>query len=528
MFSRQQSVDDSFPKLKDFTFERKLGSGSYASVYKAVNKHNNDVCAVKCIKRSSLTDTSTENLLREIEILKNIRNDHIVPLKDFQWNDNYIYLIMEYCQGGDLSNFIKSRRTIPEKYVRRFLQQIAFALKHLHSLGIAHMDLKPHNILLTSTNNPSLKLGDFGFAQKLIGNTPGQHLKGSPLYMAPEILKYKSYDAKVDLWSVGVILYEVIFGYAPFISNSFEELEVKILDDKPIEIPSNIMLSANCKDLLKRLLQRNPKDRISFEQFFNHPFIDLDHMPSSNSFFKAKELFDKATKADEKKDYKFAQKCYLNGLEFLIPAIQYEKDNRKKDEMREKAQKLLKRAEEIANIKTSYSRPSSAAVASSLSGGVSIPIIRISSASPNNVPRSQTPRSPTPDLSTLTLNSTTFNDSHVIGSLMEACANNETAKSAIQVCLKADLRAKNGDISEETLINYQMGIQHLLPFLQTLPKESDASKVLKKQIDKWLCAAESIKEKIELNSQMNNLELIQAEEKQDEDNSPHTKQCIVQ
>jgi serine/threonine-protein kinase ULK/ATG1 len=70
---------------------------------------------------------------------------------------------MEYCQGGDLSNFIKSRRTIPEKYVRRFLQQIAFALKHLHSLGIAHMDLKPHNILLTSTNNPSLKLGGFRY-----------------------------------------------------------------------------------------------------------------------------------------------------------------------------------------------------------------------------------------------------------------------------------------------------------------------------------------------------------------------------
>ena len=66
---------------------------------------------------------------------------------------------MEYCAGGDLSNFIRSRRTIPEKYVRRFLQQISFALKHLHSLGIAHMDLKPQNILLTSTNNPSLKLG---------------------------------------------------------------------------------------------------------------------------------------------------------------------------------------------------------------------------------------------------------------------------------------------------------------------------------------------------------------------------------
>ncbi len=114
--------------------------------------------AIKCIKKNGLNKTSTENLLREIKILKQIKHDYIVQLKDFQWDENYIYLIMEYCSGGDLSAFIRSRRTIPEKYVRRFVQQIACALKHLHSKGIAHMDLKPQNILLTSTNNPSLKL----------------------------------------------------------------------------------------------------------------------------------------------------------------------------------------------------------------------------------------------------------------------------------------------------------------------------------------------------------------------------------
>ena len=97
-------------------------------------------------------------MLCEIKILKQIKHDYVVHLKDFLWDDNYIYLIMEYCQGGDLSTFIKSRRTIPEKYVRKFIQQIACALKHLHSKGICHMDLKPQNILLTSINNPSLKL----------------------------------------------------------------------------------------------------------------------------------------------------------------------------------------------------------------------------------------------------------------------------------------------------------------------------------------------------------------------------------
>jgi len=105
--------------------------------------------------------------------------------------------------------------------------------------------------------------------------------------MAPEILKCKVYDSKVDLWSVGVILYEVIFGYAPFTSSTLEELEKKILDDVPIQIPTHVMLSETCKDLLKRLLQRNPLQRITFEEFFDHPFVDLEHMASNLSYPKA-------------------------------------------------------------------------------------------------------------------------------------------------------------------------------------------------------------------------------------------------
>ena len=314
--------DNQFPQLKDYIIEKRLGTGTYAAVYKARSKTSNQFVAIKCIKKSSLNKSSTENLLREIQILKQIKHEFIVEFKDFQWDENYINIIMEYCQGGDLSTFIKSKRTIPEKYVRRFVQQIACALKHLHLKGIAHMDLKPQNILLTSVNNPSLKLADFGFAQFMKEESYSRSLRGSPLYMAPEILKNKFYDSKVDLWSVGVILHEVIFGYAPFISNSLNELEEKIMDDTPIQIPNHVMLSDTCKDLLKNLLQRNPADRLSFEEFFNHPFIDLNHMASSLSLPKALDLLNKAIKADEKKDYVDAQRFYLQSLEFLIPAIQ--------------------------------------------------------------------------------------------------------------------------------------------------------------------------------------------------------------
>lgn len=178
-----------------------------------------------------------ENLLVEIEILKQIKHEHVVQLHDFQWDGSYIYLIMEYCGGGDLSTFIQQRRMLPVHTVRRFLQQLAAALQALHANNISHFDLKPHNILLSSLQHPVLKIADFGFAQYL-ENSSGELLacRGSPLYMAPEIVTAGHYDAKADLWSVGVILYEALFGRPPFASRTIDMLIEKIKSSDPIVV----------------------------------------------------------------------------------------------------------------------------------------------------------------------------------------------------------------------------------------------------------------------------------------------------
>ncbi|XP_013926400.1 PREDICTED: serine/threonine-protein kinase ULK3 [Thamnophis sirtalis] len=196
------------PQLEDFLLTERLGSGTYATVFKAYRKKNTrEVVAIKCVSKRNLNKASVENLLTEIEILKNIRHPHIVELKDFQWDKEYIYLIMEYCAGGDLSRFIRSRRILPEKAACLFLQQLACALKFLHDKNISHLDLKPQNILLSSLEKPHLKLADFGFAQHMSPRDEKHVLRGSPLYMAPEMVCSRQYDARVDLWSVGVILY---------------------------------------------------------------------------------------------------------------------------------------------------------------------------------------------------------------------------------------------------------------------------------------------------------------------------------
>ncbi|XP_038825713.1 serine/threonine-protein kinase ULK3-like isoform X3 [Salvelinus namaycush] len=279
------------PKLADFILTERLGSGTYATVYKAYRKGDNrEVVAVKVVGKKSLNKVSMENLLTEIEILKTVRHPHIVQLKDFQWDSENIYLILEWCSGGDLSRFIHSRRLLPERVARLFLQQIACALQFLHNHNISHLDLKPQNILLSGS---VLKLADFGFASYMSPWDEQSALRGSPLYMAPEMVCRRQYDSRVDLWSVGVILYETLFGRAPFASRSYAELEEKIRSDKPIE-----------KDLVLKAVQK-----------------------------------------DQEGDRSAALSLYCSALEHFVPAIHYETDRLRKDALRKKVSQYVSRAE---------------------------------------------------------------------------------------------------------------------------------------------------------------------------------------
>ncbi|XP_014437415.1 serine/threonine-protein kinase ULK3 isoform X3 [Tupaia chinensis] len=325
------------PRLDGFILTERLGSGTYATVYKAyAKKDTREVVAIKCVAKKSLNKASVENLLTEIEILKGIRHPHIVQLKDFQWDSDNIYLIMEFCAGGDLSRFIHARRILPEKVARIFMQQLASALQFLHERNIAHLDLKPQNILLSSLEKPHLKLADFGFAQHMSPWDEKHVLRGSPLYMAPEMVCRRQYDARVDLWSVGVILYEALFGQPPFASRSFLELEEKIRSNRVIELPLRPPLSRDCRDLLRRLLERDPGRRISFQDFFAHPWVDLEHMPSGESLARATSLVVQAVKKDQEGDAAAALSLYCQALDFLVPALHYEVDTQRKEAIKAK------------------------------------------------------------------------------------------------------------------------------------------------------------------------------------------------
>ncbi|NXV24453.1 ULK3 kinase, partial [Cepphus grylle] len=396
------------PRLDGFILTERLGAGTYATVYKAYRKRDTrEVVAIKCVSKRSLNRASVENLLTEIEILKTIHHPHIVELKDFQWDSDHIYLIMEFCAGGDLSRFIRMRRILPEKVTRIFLQQLACALKFLHDHNISHLDLKPQNILLSAPENPQLKLADFGFAQHMSPWDEKHVLRGSPLYMAPEMVCRQQYDARVDLWSVGVILYEALFGRPPFASRSFAELEEKIRSNRAVEViwdgmepggispvgaggltphfppqlPSRPPLSLECRDLLGQLLERDPLKRISFERFFAHPFVDMEHVPGPESLCKAvsrvlgccspgiwgdqalrppsppqTDLVVEAVKKDQEGDAPAALSLYCKALEYFVPALHYESDARRKEAIRVKVGQYISRAEELKAVVTSSSK----------------------------------------------------------------------------------------------------------------------------------------------------------------------------
>ncbi|KAL7980397.1 hypothetical protein Chor_014726 [Crotalus horridus] len=207
--------------------------------------------------------------------------------------------------------------------------------------NICHLDLKPQNILLSSLEKSHLKLADFGFAQHMSPRDEKHVLRGSPLYMAPEMVCNRQYDARVDLWSVGVILYEAVFGRPPFASKSFAELEEKIRSNQPVELPSRPRLSPECRDLLQRLLQRDPQQRISFQAFFAHPFVDMEHMASAESLGKA------AVKKDQEGDMTTALSLYSKALEYFVPALRYEQNAQRKEAIRSKVSDYISRAEQL-------------------------------------------------------------------------------------------------------------------------------------------------------------------------------------
>ncbi|EYU22842.1 hypothetical protein ABFS83_03G117900 [Erythranthe nasuta] len=265
------------PRLRDhYNLGRKLGQGQFGTTYHCVEKATGIEYACKSIpKRKLLCREDCDDVWREIQIMHHLsENSSVVRIKGTYEDNVFVHLVMELCGGGELFDRIVQKGHYSERKAAQLMKTIVGVVEACHSLGVMHRDLKPENFLFdTPDEDAKLKATDFGLS---VFFKPGQYLSdvvGSPYYVAPEVL-HKFYGPEIDVWSAGVILYILLSGVPPFWAESDNGIFKQILKGK-IDFESEPwpQISDSAKDLVRKMLERDPKRRISAHQVLCHPWI---------------------------------------------------------------------------------------------------------------------------------------------------------------------------------------------------------------------------------------------------------------
>ncbi|CUM53310.1 uncharacterized protein AC631_00551 [Debaryomyces fabryi] len=324
----------------EYRLVHKLGEGAFSAVYKAVYEPTGRLVAIKIINKANLSGKQIANIHNEISIMKRLSHPNVLRLVDLFNNDKHCYIVLEYCDGGEIFNKIIEYTYFSEDLSRFIFSQLLSAVDYLHSINIAHRDIKPENLLFntipfherpteefekhkrTSDDNTKvdegefvggvggggigiIKLADFGLAKQLRpSNTMGSNLKtpcGTAGYTAPEVItcngtKMKRFPNKqsqkhfyskaVDIWSLGCFLYTILCGFPPFYDDDHHQLTLKILNGDYVFLkPWWDEVSLDAKDLICKMLTINPDDRITIKEIWNHPWIKDHYGPQSPSYF---------------------------------------------------------------------------------------------------------------------------------------------------------------------------------------------------------------------------------------------------
>ena len=254
-------------KLDDFTVGDELGRGKFGRVFSAVEKSSKVPVALKTISQTYLTtDDHLRQLRREVELQCRLFHPHILRLYGYFWDKKMLILVLQYAGNGTLFELLRRMGRVEEQDARRYVREVASALAHVHSLGAIHRDIKPENILLGAEGQ--CLLGDFGWAA-VVPKATGKRktLCGTIDYLAPEVAGGKAYDFKADMWSLGVLMYELLVGSAPHTCR--EVRDVSQLHS--LSLPSGFSPSAS--DLCNKLLSSDPRHRPSAEEVLRHPWF---------------------------------------------------------------------------------------------------------------------------------------------------------------------------------------------------------------------------------------------------------------
>lgn len=255
----------------NFEILKLLGEGSYAKVYLIKNKTSNKLFAIKVIKKSSLKTNEEEDLLiMEKNILSKNENPFIINFYcSFQTTSN-LYFLLEYCEGGELYSYISGKDRLNYEAIKQISAQVLLGLLCLHNNKYVYRDLKPENIIID--NNGYIRLIDFGLSTTVSQAKNSNQQYGTAQYFPPEIVLKKGHCYKVDSWSFGCLLYEMISGKLPFKYNKCKDILFKTILNKSPKF--NKLFTDDAKDLITKCLNKNKNQRISAQNIQNHPFFD--------------------------------------------------------------------------------------------------------------------------------------------------------------------------------------------------------------------------------------------------------------
>ena len=254
-----------------------IGKGKFGVVNLGIHKKTQQQVAVKIINKDSIKTVEDKELVRiEIGILKLCHHPNVVRLLDHLENEDYIFIVMEYIEGGTLGQYFKKKNfNFSERQASSIMSQIANGVKYLHRYGIVHRDLKPDNIMITQQNDFGvIKIMDFGLSKIVSTQEKMVDGYGTLSYVAPEVLLRTPYNKEVDIWSMGVILYYMLCGHLPFKGNKEVIIAEKIVnDDLEFDEEEWEIRSKKVRELISSCLKKEPEERITIDEFLNHPWF---------------------------------------------------------------------------------------------------------------------------------------------------------------------------------------------------------------------------------------------------------------
>ena len=324
-----------------------IGRGGFGEVWKVNHKKTNDLYVIKVLDKSKL---KIQNLIKqlnlEIEIMYKVHHPHIMQLINHFEDDDNFFMIMPYASRGQLYNLIKKNTKLDQKMTAQFLRETISAVKYLHEHNIIHRDIKPENILLDK--NYRVKLSDFGWSNFCKPDEKRKTYCGTPEYLSPEMAKKLPHDYRVDIWSLGVLLFECLAGYPPFSGQNEGELLRNI---KQLKIHWPIDFPPLAKNLVLKILKVNPEERPSLDEILKHSWFTHNPMMRPlliNKFTNERKILESHLVNYGPKDEEVKEK-----LDDLFPDIKGENKNEDiKD--KEKIDKDEKRKENIIRMKNLY------------------------------------------------------------------------------------------------------------------------------------------------------------------------------